>query len=67
MPEDARAYPTPRHPNATRELWRPQEKHQELEYMKDAEWFPNDTRFNIYNQPGHQQPDVNDVVRKEND
>ena len=51
LPEDAREFPSPRHPNARAELYQSQEKMQELEDMEDPEWYPRDTKFNIYNQP----------------
>lgn len=50
LPEDAREFPSPRHPNATTELYQSQEKLQMLENMRDPEWYPHGTRYDIYNQ-----------------
>ena len=51
MPEDLREASVPRHPNAKKELWRSQEKLQELEDLADPEWYPQGTAYNVYNQP----------------
>lgn len=56
LPEDERAFPTPKHQNANRELYVPQEKLQEIEYLKDSEWFPENTQYNIYNQKDWKMP-----------
>jgi hypothetical protein len=51
LPEDAREFPSPRHPNARAELFRPQEKLALLQEMEDPEWFPRGTEQNVYRQP----------------
>merc|ERR1711990_1180951 len=48
LPEDERPFPTPKHANANRELFVPQEKLQEIEYYKDPEWVPDNTQHNLY-------------------
>lgn len=50
LPEDLREFPSPRHPNARTELWRSQDKLQELQDMEDPEWYPRGTEMNIYRQ-----------------
>ena len=50
LPEDVRVTESPKHPNASAALWQSQDKLQELEQMKDPEWFPQGTRYNVYNQ-----------------
>ena len=53
IPEDIRPYNTPRNPHARKELWKSQDQlHEELQ-MRNPEWYPKDTQFNIYNQPTH--------------
>jgi len=56
LPEDERPFPTPKHANANRELFVPQEKLQELEYYKDPEWTPENTQYNVYNNPNWKMP-----------
>jgi len=56
LPEDERPFPTPKHANANRELYVPQERLQEIEYLKDPEWVPENTKFNIYNNPNWKMP-----------
>lgn len=48
LPDDLRIH-TPRHPNARRELWKPQEIWHKMDTMKDPEWFPQDVKTDIYN------------------
>jgi len=67
LPEDERRFPTPKHPQSRRELWQSQEKLQELEYMKDPEWFPEGTRFNIYNNPNWKMPEASALEKNELD
>ena len=54
LPEDMRAYDTPRNPHSRKELWKSQDKlHEELQ-MRNPEWYPKDTKFNIYNQSSYE-------------
>ena len=64
IPEDIRVKESPKHPNARASLFRSQDKLQELEAMKDPEWFPQGTRYNIYNQDNWVREPEN---RQEND
>ena len=52
LPEESRPFPSPRHPNARKELWQSQERLQELEEMRDPNWVPLGTKYNIYNREG---------------
>jgi hypothetical protein len=49
IPEDARPFPSEKNPFCTTELWRPQEDLAEEDQMRDPNWYPKDTYFNIYN------------------
>ena len=52
LPEDMRPYPTPRNPHCRKQLWRSQDVLQQDELMRDEDWYPSDTKFNIYQQKG---------------
>ena len=67
LPDTYREFPSPKHENANRTLWRSQDKQQELEYMQDPEWFPEGTEFNIYNQPGWKKPSATNLRTNELD
>ena len=49
IPEDARPFPSPKNPHANSYKWRPQEDLIEEDEMRDANWYPKGTNFNIYN------------------
>lgn len=61
LPEDMREFPSPRHPNASAELYQSQEKLQQLEDMRDPEWYPQGTKFDVYNQEGWQRKTGSEV------
>lgn len=48
--------PVDKNPFSSRELWKSQEKLQEEINMLDENWFPENTKFNIYNQPSYKKP-----------
>lgn len=50
LPEDIRPFPSPRNPHCRKELWRSQEDLQQEIEMLDENWFPKDTKYNIYRQ-----------------
>lgn len=56
IPEEQRVYPSPKHPNCSRTLWKSQDDLQEIENMKNPNWYPKGTKYNVYNQ--------NDFVRE---
>lgn len=55
LPEDLREFPSARHPNASSSLYQSQEKLQLLEDMKDPEWYPQGTKYDVYQQEGWQR------------
>merc|ERR1711976_459208 len=55
IPEDERPCPVPKHPNCSKELWRPQSDLQEDDEMKDPNWYPRETHFNVYGRADHKQ------------
>jgi hypothetical protein len=57
IPEDVRPYPAVKNPNCSSHHWRPQEDLIEEDQMRDPNWYPKDTYFNIYNREDHVRPD----------
>jgi len=47
--EASRPFPSERNPHCRTEMWRPQEDLREEDEMRDPNWYPKDTNFNIYN------------------
>jgi hypothetical protein len=56
IPEDERPCPVPKHPNCDKEYWRPQVDLLEEDQMKDPNWYPKDTLYNVYQRKDHQKP-----------
>eukprot|EP01017_Pseudomicrothorax_dubius_P028069 TRINITY_DN3310_c0_g1_i2.p1 TRINITY_DN3310_c0_g1~~TRINITY_DN3310_c0_g1_i2.p1 ORF type:complete len:320 (+),score=89.75 TRINITY_DN3310_c0_g1_i2:149-1108(+) len=56
LPEDIRAYPTPRNPHARKELWKSQDDLQEMINMTEESWYPQNTKFNVYRQQNFIKP-----------
>lgn len=50
IPEDARPYPSVKNPHCNSAHWRPQEDLLEEDEMRDPNWYPKNTHYNIYNQ-----------------
>lgn len=59
IPEDERPYPTPRNPHCRKELWKSQDSLQEQEILRDENWYPKNTNYNIYNQADFVKPKGN--------
>lgn len=55
IPEDVRPFPSPKNPHASSHKWRPQEDLIEEEEMRDPNWYPKNTYFNIYNREGFER------------
>ena len=55
IPEDKRPFPSVRNPAAHSYMWRPQEDLLEEDEMRDPNWYPKETYYNIYNRPDHQR------------
>lgn len=53
IPEDERPCPVPKHPNSSKILWRPQNDLQEEDEMKNPDWYPKDTLYNVYQRKDH--------------
>jgi hypothetical protein len=49
IPEDARPFKSEKNPHCDSHIWRPQEDLIEEEEMRDPNWYPKNTQFNIYN------------------
>jgi hypothetical protein len=49
IPENARPFPAEKNPFCSKEMWRPQEDLDEEEEMRDPNWYPKNTHYNIYN------------------
>jgi hypothetical protein len=49
IPENERPFPSEKNPHCSKELWRPQEDLREEDQMRDPNWYPKDTYYNIYN------------------
>lgn len=48
LPEDMRPFPTERNPYARRELWKSQEDLAEEQDMMREDWYPRNTKYNLY-------------------
>ncbi len=55
IPEDVRPFPSERNPHCHSYTWRPQEDLKAEDEMRDPEWYPRDTYYNIYNRPDHKR------------
>ena len=51
IPESKRKFPSPKNPHASAQLWHSQDKLARLEALRDPNWVPTGTTYNIYNQP----------------
>jgi len=49
IPEDERPYPSEKNPHCDGHLWKPQEDLLQDEEMRDPNWYPKNTMFNVYN------------------
>lgn len=66
IPEDARVYPSPKNPHANSYKWKPQEDLIEEEAMRDPNWYPKNTAFNVYNREGYTRDDSTKALRENN-
>lgn len=57
IPEDKRPFPTSRNPHAHSYIWRPQEDLLEEDEMRDPNWYPKETYYNIYNRKNFERGD----------
>ena len=49
-PEDVRPFATTKNPHCDASIWRPQDDIIEEDEMRDPNWYPKGTQYNIYNQ-----------------
>jgi hypothetical protein len=47
-PEDERPFNTQKNAHCSKDMWRPQEDLLEEDQMRDPDWYPKDTYYNIY-------------------
>ena len=64
IPEDARPFPSVKNPNAHSYMWKSQENLIEEDEMRDPNWYPKDTYFNIYNRPEHQRSESGKALKE---
>lgn len=58
IPEKHRPFPSEKNPHCSKEMWRPQEDLDEEEEMRDPNWYPKNTHYNIYNKPDHSRDEA---------
>jgi hypothetical protein len=63
-PEDVRPFPAEKNPHAYRDLWRPQGDLAAMDEMRDPDWYPRDTHYNIYNKKDYRRPDGESTFRE---
>ena len=64
IPEDERHFPSEKNPYCTTEMWRPQQDLMEEDEMRDPNWFPKDTYYNIYNQKDFKREDTYKALKE---
>lgn len=67
IPEAKRVFPSEKNPHCTTEKWRPQQDLREEDEMRDPNWYPKETRYNIYNRKDFQQSSVFMPQKENND
>jgi hypothetical protein len=55
IPESKRIFPSQKNPHCSSEKWRPQEDLREEDEMRDPNWYPKNTHYNIYNKEDHKR------------
>lgn len=48
IPEDERPFPSEKNPHCSKEVWRPQQDLEDEDEMRDPNWYPKGTHYNIY-------------------
>lgn len=64
IPEDVRPFPATKNPNANSYIWRPQEDLIEEDEMRDPNWYPKGTYYNIYNRDEFQRTESGKTLRE---
>jgi hypothetical protein len=63
-PEDVRPFPAVKNPNCNSSIWRPQEDLIEEDEMRDPNWYPKGTYYNVYNREDFQRAEAGKVLRE---
>lgn len=66
IPENARPFPSEKNPFCSKDLWRPQVDLEDEDEMRDPNWYPKDTYYNIYNQPDFEREQSHKDLREVN-
>ena len=66
IPEDHRPFPSEKNPYCSKELWRPQVDLEEEDQLRDPDWYPKDTHYNIYNRKDFQREPHRKNLREHN-
>ena len=66
IPESKRPFPAVKNPNCSGHYWRPQEDLLEQEQMRDPNWFPKDTYYNIYNREDFERTSTQKTIKENN-
>ena len=64
IPEDVRPFGTAKNPYASSTKWKPQEDLIEEEEMRDPNWYPKNTHYNVYNKPDFQRSAETKALRE---
>ena len=64
IPEDERPFPATKNPYCSSERWRPQEDLKEEDEMRDPNWYPKGTHYNIYNKEDFQREENQKTLRE---
>lgn len=57
IPESERPFPSEPNPHCSKEMWRPQEDLADEDDMRDPNWYPKGTHYNIYNRDDYERSD----------
>jgi len=57
IPESERPFPAEKNPHCSSDMWRPQEDLADEDDMRDPNWYPKGTNFNIYNKEDYERGD----------
>lgn len=57
IPESERPFPSEPNPHCSKEMWRPQEDLADEDDMRDPNWYPKGTQYNIYNKDDFSRED----------
>ena len=63
IPEDVRPFPSAKNPHCSSYIWRPQDDIIEEDQMRDPNWYPKETYYNIYNREDYQRPEAERIQR----